>query len=258
MTSADEILVEQREAVTVITINRPEASNSLSPSVLFGLGDALDAAAADDGVAAVVLTGAGDRVFCAGLDLRAFSSGEMEMPEDKGQGFSRLFRERYAKPLIAAANGHVVAGGFELLLRCDLVVAAEHAEFGLPEVKRGLVAGAGVTILPHRVPMPIVLELGLVGSRITAQRAAELGLVNRVVPKGQALAGALDLAAQIAENGPLAVRLSKQLAYASEDAGAGDIWSEIDTVTKTVMSSADAQEGALAFVETRTPNWTGK
>ena len=210
----------------------------------------------------MVLTGAGDRVFCAGLDLRAFSSGEMEINDDKDAqsdlgGFSRLFRERYPKPLIAAANGHVVAGGFELLLRCDLVVAAEHAEFGLPEVKRGLVAGAGVTILPRRIPMAMVLELGLLGTRITAQRAAELGLVNRVVPKGEALNGALELAAQIAQNGPLAVRLSKQLAYASEDGSAGDIWSQIDTVTRTVMSSDDAKEGALAFVEKRSPNWTG-
>lgn len=252
-----EILTEQRGAVTVVTINRPEASNSLSPGVLEGIGTALDAAAADDAVAAVVITGAGDRVFCAGLDLRAFSSGEIEMNEDKARGFSRLFRERYPKPLIAAANGHVVAGGFELLLRCDLVVAAEHAEFGLPEVKRGLVAGAGVTILPRRIPMAMVLELGLLGTRITAQRAAELGLVNRVVPKGEALNGALELAALIAENGPLAVRLSKQLAYASEDASAGDIWSQIDEVTRTVMSSADAKEGATAFVEKRTPNWTG-
>jgi enoyl-CoA hydratase len=252
-----DILVEQRGAITVVTMNRPEASNALSPGVLRGLGEAFDGAADDDSVGAVVLTGAGDRAFCAGLDLRAFAGDEMNVSEDVGGGFSRLFRERYPKPIVAAANGHVVAGGFELLLRCDLVVAAEHVEFGLPEVKRGLVAGAGVTILPRRIPMAIVLELGLLGTRITAQRAAELGLVNRVVPRGEALDEAIALAEQIAENGPLAVRLSKQLAYASEEAGAGVIWGAIDEVTRTVMASNDAKEGALAFVEKRTPNWTG-
>jgi enoyl-CoA hydratase len=252
------VLVEHRGPVTIVTFNRPEASNALDPATMIGLGDALDTAAADDDVKAVILTGAGDRVFCAGLDLRAFAEGGVEISDEVTAGFRRLFRSRYPKPLIAAANGTVVAGGFEVLLRCDLVVAAEHIEFGLPEVERGLVAGAGVTILPRRIPMPVVLELGLVGSRISAQRALELGLVNRVVPRGEAVAEALVLAEAIAANGPLAVRLTKQLAYAQEDEVSPELWTKIDEVTHTVMNSDDAKEGARAFVEKRPPNWTGR
>jgi enoyl-CoA hydratase len=252
------VLVDRRGAVTIVTFNRPEASNALDPATMIGLGDALDEAAADDGVKAVILTGAGDRVFCAGLDLRAFAAGGVEISDEVTAGFRRLFRSRYPKPLLAAANGTVVAGGFEVLLRCDLVVAAEHIEFGLPEVQRGLVAGAGVTILPRRIPMPVVLELGLVGSRISAQRALELGLVNRVVPRGEAVAEALVLAEAIAANGPLAVRLTKQLAYAQEDEVSPELWTKIDEVTHTVMNSDDAKEGARAFVEKRPPSWTGR
>jgi len=252
------VLVEHRGPVTIVTFNRPEASNALDPATMIGLGDALDTAAADDDVKAVILTGAGDRVFCAGLDLRAFAEGGVEISDEVTAGFRRLFRSRYPKPLIAAANGTVVAGGFEVLLRCDLVVAAEHIEFGLPEVQRGLVAGAGVTILPRRIPMPVVLELGLVGSRISAQRALELGLVNRVVPRGEAVAEALVLAEAIAANGPLAVRLTKQLAYAQEDEVSPEVWTKIDEVTHRVMNSDDAKEGARAFVEKRPPNWTGR
>lgn len=252
------VLVEHRGPVTIVTFNRPEASNALDPATMIGLGDALDTAAADDDVKAVILTGAGDRVFCSGLDLRAFADGGVEISDDVTAGFRRLFRSRYPKPLIAAANGTVVAGGFEVLLRCDLVVAAEHIEFGLPEVQRGLVAGAGVTILPRRIPMPMVLELGLVGSRISAQRALELGLVNRVVPRGEAVAEAIVLAEAIAANGPLAVRLTKQLAYAQEDAVSPELWAKIDEVTHTVMNSDDAKEGARAFVEKRPANWTGR
>jgi enoyl-CoA hydratase len=252
------VLVEHRGPVTIVTFNRPEASNALDPATMIGLGDALDTAAADDDVKVVILTGAGDRVFCAGLDLRAFAEGGVEISDEVTAGFRRLFRSRYPKPLIAAANGTVVAGGFEVLLRCDLVVAAEHIEFGLPEVQRGLVAGAGVTILPRRIPMPVVLELGLVGSRISAQRALELGLVNRVVPRGEAVAEAFVLAEAIAANGPLAVRLTKQLAYAQEDEVSPELWTKIDEVTQTVMSSDDAKEGARAFVDKRAPNWTGR
>jgi len=252
----DEILIRTDGPVTVLTLNRPEAANALSPTLVAALGDALDAAAADPGVAAVVLTGAGDRVFCAGLDLKGFAGGDTPGGERTG-GFHRLFRERYPKPLVAAANGHVVAGGFELLLRCDLVVAAEHVEFGLPEVARGLVAGAGLSILPGRIPMPIVLELGLTAGRISAQRACDLGLVNRVVALGRAEEAGVALAHQVAVNGPLALRLTKELAYAAEDDDRERRWQRIESVTAQAIASADALEGARAFVEKRAPRWRG-
>lgn len=252
------VLVEHEGPVTVVTLNRPEAANALDPATMRGLGRALDDAAADPGVLAVVMTGAGDRVFCAGLDLRAFARDGVDLSDAAMDGFHRFFRSRYPKPVVAAANGTVVAGGFELLLRCDLVVAEEHVEFGLPEVARGLVAGAGVSILPRRVPMPVVLELALTAQRIDVRRAYELGLVNRIVPRGSARSAALDLAGAVAANGPLAVRLSRDLAYAAEDAVAHEMWARIEEATRVVMASDDAKEGARAFVEKRPPRWTGR
>jgi enoyl-CoA hydratase len=250
------VLVDRQGPVTVITINRPEASNALNRDVLERIGTVLEESDADDGVAAVVLTGAGDRVFSAGLDLKAFANDEK--PLAGGDGGFRIFRDRFAKPLIAAANGHAVAGGFEMLLRCDLVVAAEHAEFGLPEVARGLVAGYGVSVLPRRIPIQTVLELSLVGNRISASRAHELGLVNHVVPRGEAVDAAVALAGQIAANGPLALRLTKALAYAEEDDRARAVWDRITQATQVALASEDAKEGARAFVEKRAPRWTGR
>ncbi len=250
------VIVERRGPVLVVTIDRPEVSNALNREVLDGIGDALVAADADPAVGAVVLTGAGDRAFCAGLDLAAFAGDGV--PLEGGDGGFPVFRRRFATPLIAAANGHAVAGGFELLLRCDLVVAAEHAEFGLPEVARGLVAGYGVSALPRRVPVQVALELALVGNRITAARAHELGLVNRVVPTGQALATAVALGEQVAANGPIALRLTKELAYADEDDRAAAMWERITATVAVALASDDAREGARAFVEKRPPTWTGR
>ena len=252
-----EILVDRHDAVMVITFNRPDKGNALNPALVAGLGEALDAAASDDGVAAVVLTGAGDRVFCAGLDLAAFSAGE-SVGGDATAGFTRFFQERYPKPLIAAANGHVVAGGFEILLRCDLVVAAEHVEFGLPEAARGLAAAAGISMLSQRIPMAMVCELGLTAQRIPVQRAYDLGLVNRIVPTGAAREGALELAGVVAANSPLSLRVTKEIAYAAEDGDHASAWERVAAAMNTVMTSADAQEGALAFVEKRPPVWTGR
>lgn len=250
------VRTERRGPVTVVTIDRPEASNALDAAVLTGLSTAFAAAEADDDVAVVVLTGAGDRAFCAGLDLRAFSEGA-DPVGTAGRGGLSVFRHRIAKPLVAAVNGHAVAGGFELLLRCDLVVAAEHAELGLPEVQRGLVGAYGMWVLPRRVPVQTALEIGLTGDRITAARAFELGIVNRVVAKGTELDAAVTLALRIAAHGPLAVRLTKQVAYASEDARARDTWAIIHEVTEQATTSDDAREGAAAFVEKRAPRWTG-
>jgi enoyl-CoA hydratase len=243
--------IELRDAALVVTINRPEAGNALNPAVGAGLVEAFTRAATDDAVRVVVLTGAGEKIFSAGMDLKAFAAGE-DMTT-VGQGMAAL--QGCKKPLIAAVNGMAVAGGFELMLGCDLVVAAEHARFGIPEVKRGLVAAGGGTRLPSRVPMAIALEMGLTGDTIDAARALALGLVNQVVPAAELLDAALALAARITVNGPLAVMATKQLMY--EDLGPSDP-ARVGTVVAPVFSSADAREGATAFAQKRPPVWQGR
>jgi enoyl-CoA hydratase len=247
------VLVEQRDAVTVVTINRPEARNALDAETMAGIGEALTAAEHDSAVGAVVLTGAGDRAFCAGMDLRAFAAGGAMI--DKSRPGLDVFTERvYPKPIVAAVNGTAVAGGFELVLACDLAVVATHARFGLPEVKRGLVAAGGGTNLPRRIPLALALELGLTGETIEAEQALRLGLVNRVVPGDQVLAEALALAGTIARNGPLAVKVTKELMVAQAGGAGRD---EIAAAAAPVFASADAKEGAIAFAEKREPRWTG-
>jgi enoyl-CoA hydratase len=241
--------LELHDHTLVIRLNRPEAGNALDPDTGRGLLDAFTRAA-DADVRAVVVTGAGDRIFCAGMDLKAFAAGVDTAPI--GQGIAAL--RSCEKPVIAAVNGVALAGGFELMLHCDMAVVAEHARFGLPEVKRGLVAAGGGTRLPSRLPLSIALELGLTGDAIDAQRALALGLVNKVVPAADVLVEALALAGRITGNGPLAVRVTKQLMR--HDYGGGDE----DVVRATVapvFASADAREGATAFAEKRPPVWTG-
>lgn len=253
---ADEVLVERREGVLVITINRPEAKNAINGAVAAGLAAALDELDADDELRAGVLTGAGG-TFSAGMDLKAFLKGET--PTIEGRGLGGLTEAPPRKPLIGAVEGWAVAGGFELLLACDLVVAAEDAHLGVPEVKRALVAGAGAAmLLPQRIPQAIALEMLLTGDPITAQRGADLGLVNRVTPSGGALAGALELAAVIAANGPLAVAATKQVARAARDWTSEEAWAKQLDVMLPVFLSADAQEGATAFTEKRPPRYQGR
>ena len=247
------VLVEQRDAVTVVMINRPEARNALDAETMAGIGEVLVAAEHDGDVGAVVLTGAGDRAFCAGMDLRAFAAGGA-MVDKSRPGLEVLTERVYPKPVIAAVNGTAVAGGFELMLACDLAVVAEHARFGLPEVKRGLVAAGGGTNLPRRVPLALALELALTGETVDAEHVLRLGLVNRVVPGDQVLPEALSLAGAIARNGPLAVQVTKRLMVA-EAQGAGR--DEISAAAAPVFASADAKEGATAFAEKREPRWTG-
>lgn len=247
------VVVDRHDAVTVVTINRPEARNALDAETMAGIGEALVEAERDDEVRAVVLTGAGERAFCAGMDLRAFAAGGKII--DESRPGLEVFTERvYPKPIIAAVNGTAVAGGFELVLACDLAVAADHAKFGLPEVKRGLVAAGGGTNLPARIPLALALELGLTGDTFDARRAQELGLVNRVVPGDRVLPEALALAGAIARNGPLALRTTKELMLA-QARGASRV--EIAAATAHVFASADAKEGATAFAEKREPRWTG-
>jgi enoyl-CoA hydratase len=246
------VLVERRGAVTVVTINRPHAANSLDGPTMSGLGRAFAEAESDDAVSVVVLTAAGDRIFCAGMDLKAFLAGGMEVD---GPGLDVLTARVYPKPVVAAINGTAVGGGLELALACDLLVASEKAKFGLPEVSRGLIAAGGGTRLPRRIPLAHALELGLTGEPVGAERVREMGLVNRVVPAAEVLPTALALAERIAANGPLALRVTKELMYAE----IGDPDREaLAAAVKPVFDSADAREGARAFAEKRAPRWTGR
>ncbi|GAA0936986.1 enoyl-CoA hydratase-related protein [Actinocorallia libanotica] len=240
---SDVVLTGQVGNVLVVTLNRPEARNALDTALMEELSAVLRAAEADTEVRAIVLTGAGT-VFCAGLDLKAFAAGASI------KTLVWFFHRSVATPVVAALNGAALGGGFELMLACDLVVAAEGAKLGITEVRRGLFAAGGGTALSARVPMAQALELGLTGDPVTAERAREMGLVNRVVPADRVLAEAVGLAERIAENGPLGVAMTKKLMRERR-------WctpAEVDEVFR----SADAAEGARAFAERRPPVWTGR
>jgi enoyl-CoA hydratase len=252
----DEVLVERRDNVQVITINRPSARNALDAAVAAGVVAAVDELDATPELRAGVLTGAGG-TFSAGMDLKAFLRGES--PGVEGRGLAGLTERPPAKPLIAAVEGWALAGGFEIMLACDLVVAGRGARFGVPEVTRSLVAGAGAALLlPRRLPYALAMELLLTGDPIDAARAAELGLVNRVVEDGGALDAAIALAARIAANGPLAVAATKRVARESADWSAAEMWTRQSELIGPVFASADAREGATAFAEKRRPNWAGR
>lgn len=245
------VLTEHRDGALIITLNRPEAGNALNGVLGQALCDALDEAKSNPEIRSVVITGAGEKIFCAGMDLKAFASGEDIAPV--GRAFSAL--REFPKPLIAAVNGAALAGGFEVMMGADLVVAAEHARFGIPEVKRGLVAAGGGTRLPTRIPLQVALEMGLTGEPISAARALELGLINRVVPADQVVETALGLAALINANGPLAVQATKLLMR--EEVGP-DTAKRVGEVTGPVFASEDAREGAIAFAQKRAPEWKGR
>jgi enoyl-CoA hydratase len=253
------ILEEERHGtVVVLRINRPERANALNREMHRRFSVTFAALADDPSVAVVVLTATGDRVFSAGMDLKEFAeSGNGPDPdaEPLTAGLDPIIKHAFPKPLIAAVNGAALGGGFELVLGCDLVVAAEHARFGLPEVSRGLVAGGGGLFLSNRIPVAVALELGLTGDPITAARALELGLVNRVVPGEQVLDEALALAARVARNGPIALRFTKRVMWRSKP---GDDWNALWAETGEVFDSEDALEGARAFAERREPRWTGR
>lgn len=237
------VLTERVGNVLVATMNRPEARNALNPELLQELSAVLKEADTDPEVRAIVLTGAGP-VFCAGMDLKAFARGA------RFDGLVWFYRDGVATPVVAALNGSAVAGGFELALACDLVVAADTASLGVAEVRRGLFAAGGATTLADRIPLSVALEMGLTGELVTAARAQEIGLVNRVVPAEDVRAEALALAERIAQNGPLGVAMTKKLMRERR-------WAE-PTEIESVFRSADAAEGARAFAERRAPVWTGK
>jgi enoyl-CoA hydratase len=252
----DKVLVERRGAVQVVTINRPQARNALDAAVARDVAAAVDELDASDDLRAGVLTGAGG-FFSAGMDLKAFLRGET--PAIEGRGLCGITRTPPRKPLIAAVEGGALAGGFELVLACDLVVAGRGARFGVPEVKRSLVAAGGAALLlPQRIPRAVALELLLTGEPMDAERAAAVGLVNRVVDDGTALDAAVELAEVIGANGPLAVAATKQIVQSAPAWSPEVMWDRQDEVVRPVFASEDAREGSTAFAERRPPVWRGR
>ena len=256
---ADEVLRERQGHVEILTINRPEARNAINAAVSLAMSTFLDELSEDPDCWVVVITGSGDKAFSAGMDLKAFASGEGGDIMGASGGFGGLTQRTFPKPIIAAVNGSALAGGFEIMLSCDLVVAAEHATFGIPEAKRGLIAGAGGLIrMPKRLPIAIALELAMTGDTIDAARAFELGLVNRVVPSSVVIEEAVSLADRIAANAPLAVRYSKSVMKQAAEVSEAEGWKINAEAVGVVFTSADAMEGPVAFAEKRPPNWQGK
>ena len=250
------VLTEVSDGVMTITINRPSAKNAVNKDVAEGIAAALDALDADDNTHVVILTGAGG-TFCSGMDLKAFVTGET--PYVAGRGFAGMVEKSTDKPMIAAVEGYALAGGCELAITCDLIVAADNSMFGIPEVKRGLAAAAGGLVrLPRQIPSRVAMEMALTGDFMSAERAMSVGLINQIAPAGEALAQAKALAAKIAENGPLAVKRSKQVIKESIDWSQDEMFANQQEITSAVFSSEDAIEGATAFAEKRKPNWKGR
>jgi enoyl-CoA hydratase len=256
MSDEPAVLTERRDRVLLITLNRPEARNAVNLALAEGVAAALDTLDDDGELSAGVLTGAG-KGFSAGMDLKAFVAGERPWVGDRG--FAGIVQRASRKPLIAAVEGFAVAGGLEIALSCDLIVASRGAKLGIPEVKRSLVAAAGaLRRLPQRLPYNVAMELALTGDPLTAERAYDLGLVNRVAEPGEALAGALELAATIAKNGPLALDATKATLQQQFDWGEAEFWQRQGELAGPVMASEDAREGAIAFSEKREPVWQGR
>jgi enoyl-CoA hydratase len=252
----DPVLTERRGGVLLVTLNRPDARNAVNTALAEGIAAALDDLDADSELTVGVLTGAG-KGFSAGMDLKAFVAGERPWVGDRG--FAGIVQRSARKPLIAAVEGFAMAGGLEIALACDLVVASREARLGIPEVKRSLVAAAGaLRRLPQRLPLNVAMEMALTGDPISAERAHALGLVNRVTEPGGAVDAALELAAAIARNGPLALDATKEILLRQADWTEEEFWREQGELVAPVMSSEDAREGATAFSEKRDPVWKGR
>jgi enoyl-CoA hydratase len=252
----DPVLTERRDGVLLVTLNRPDARNAVNTALAEGIAAALDDLDAEPELTVGVLTGAG-KGFSAGMDLKAFVTGERPWVGDRG--FAGIVQRSARKPLIAAVEGFAMAGGLEIALACDLVVASREARLGIPEVKRSLVAAAGaLRRLPQRLPLNVAMEMALTGDPISAERAHALGLVNRLTDPGGAVDAALELAAAIARNGPLALDATKEILLRQADWTEEEFWREQGDIVAPVMSSEDAREGATAFSEKRDPVWKGR
>jgi len=253
---ADVVFSTVEDGIAVLTINRPEARNAINGAVARSLAALADEMDARKDVSVIILTGAGG-YFSSGMDLKGFLTGDL--PTVPGRGFGGLVERPPVKPVIAAVEGYALAGGFEIALACDLIVASEEATFGLPEVTRGLVAGAGGLLrLPRRVPYHLAMEIALTGEHFTAARLHQAGLVSRLTGAGQALAEARELAAQVARGAPLALAATKRVIVESADWDSGEAFARQGEVIRPVFTSADAMEGAAAFAEKRAPVWRGE
>ncbi|MCV7153485.1 crotonase/enoyl-CoA hydratase family protein [Mycolicibacterium pyrenivorans] len=251
---ADEVVVERQGRTLVMTINRPEVKNAANSAVARGLADAVDELDANPDLSVGIITGAAGS-FCAGADLKAMASGDYPFIEGRGLGFTEKLPR---KPMISAVEGHAVGGGTELVLATDLIVAARSARFGLPEVKRGLLAGAGGLLrIQHRMPHQKAMELILTGDTFTGEDGLSLGFVNILAEDGHALDEALKLAERVSANGPLAIAASKEIVIKSADWSSSEMWQRQMEYLAPVFMSKDAQEGPKAFAEKREPNWTG-
>jgi crotonobetainyl-CoA hydratase len=258
------IKFEKRDRIAIITFNRPEAMNSVNRQLWLETGTALKEFNEDPNLWVAILTGAGEKAFSAGADLKEIASGNREAntPEMNEWGFAGITRHHISKPIIAAVNGFALGGGCEIALSCDLVVASERASFGVPEVKRGLIAAAGGLLrLPRQIPLKVAMRAILTGNPISAEEAKQWGLVNEVVPHEQVLETAIKLAEEISENAPFALRASKEIVYRGLDSTLTfppEAWVINDQYTAEVFGSEDAKEGPRAFAEKRKPNWTGR
>ena len=256
MSDQQAVLTEARGRILLITINRPDQRNAVNAAVAEGIAGALDRLDAEPELSLGVLTGAG-KGFSAGMDLKAFVAGERPYAGDRG--FAGITQRASEKPLIAAVEGFAVAGGLEVALSCDLIVASRGARLGIPEVKRSLVAAGGALLrLPRILPRTVAMELALTGEPIDAERAHALGLVNRLAEPGQALDVALELAESIAANGPLALAATKRVMTEAVDWPDSEFFSRQGEIVGPVMTSEDAREGATAFAEKRAPVWKGR
>ncbi|MBL7489383.1 enoyl-CoA hydratase/isomerase family protein [Frankia sp. AgW1.1] len=249
-----EVRIDRDGPLAVVTVDRPGTRNAFGPDTLHHVASVIRHAT-DDGIRALVLTGAGEVSFSSGMDLKALASAPREQLSAAVEAFDAAMDAAERPPLIAAVNGAATGGGFEIALRCDLVVAADHATFGLPEVRRGIVPGGRGTLLPSRIPIAVALEIGIVGEPISAARAYELGLVNRVVSAPELLDVARDLGRRIAANGPLAVARTRALMWTAATESAALAWEETRRVRDDPGLAREMREGVTAFLEKRSPRW---